>query len=140
MAWLTPRTWVAGEVVKATVFNAHWRDQLNWLHDGEVGWSTLTLAGSWVNYDTTPFGPARYKKVGPFVEVQGLIKSGAIGATPFATLPAGYRPGINIIQGASANGATAVYAELRVGTDGAMIAQFGSNAYFSIQTRFLAEL
>ena len=29
MAWTTPRTWVAGEVVTAAIGNVHWRDQLN---------------------------------------------------------------------------------------------------------------
>lgn len=33
MAWSTPRTWVAGELVTASVMNAHLRDQLNALDD-----------------------------------------------------------------------------------------------------------
>lgn len=36
MAWTTPRTWVAGEVVTAAIGNAHWRDNLAYLH-GDAG-------------------------------------------------------------------------------------------------------
>lgn len=34
MAWTTPRTWVPGELVTATMMNTHVRDQLNFLIDG----------------------------------------------------------------------------------------------------------
>lgn len=32
MGWTTPRTWVAGEEVTATLLNAHLRDQLRFMH------------------------------------------------------------------------------------------------------------
>ena len=38
MAWVSPRTWVAGEVVTAALGNTHWRDNLRYLKglDGAV--------------------------------------------------------------------------------------------------------
>mgnify|MGYP001594946638 CR=1 FL=1 len=34
MAWTTPRTWVAGELVTAPIGNTHWRDNFNALYGG----------------------------------------------------------------------------------------------------------
>jgi hypothetical protein len=41
MAWTTPRTWVAGEVVTASLLNTHVRDNLN------------AVSGIWQNYTPT---------------------------------------------------------------------------------------
>jgi hypothetical protein len=43
MAWTTPRTWVAGELVTAALLNAHLRDNLNAL----TTWQSYTP--TWVN-------------------------------------------------------------------------------------------
>jgi hypothetical protein len=32
MAWTNPRTWIAGEVVTASIGNTHWRDEFNYLY------------------------------------------------------------------------------------------------------------
>src|SRR3990167_2256647 len=53
MAWMTPRTWVAGELVTAAILNTHLRDQLNALIQGGVASSYLRLAQS-----TAPAGIA----------------------------------------------------------------------------------
>lgn len=37
MAWVAPRTWVAGEIVTAAIGNQHWRDNLLDLADGSWG-------------------------------------------------------------------------------------------------------
>lgn len=37
MAWTTPRTWVAGELVTAALFNTHLRDNLNFLYATGAG-------------------------------------------------------------------------------------------------------
>jgi hypothetical protein len=56
MAWTTPRTWVAGEVVTAALMNTHVRDNLKAIGDGWTsytptlgGWTlgNGTLTGSW---------------------------------------------------------------------------------------------
>ena len=51
MAWTTPRTWVAGEVVTASQLNAHVRDNLNFLLNGRI-LSYIVRAGS-SDYTTT---------------------------------------------------------------------------------------
>lgn len=58
------------------------------------GWTNVTFTNGWVNYGT--FQGAQYRKVGDMVQLRGLIKSGTAGASAF-TLPAGYRPPLNII-------------------------------------------
>ena len=53
----------------------------------------LTLANSWVDYDTTYWGPARVVKINNVVYVVGLIKNGTTtDGTLVTTLPVGYRP------------------------------------------------
>ncbi|MBP9835162.1 MAG: hypothetical protein KBC93_12750 [Candidatus Microthrix sp.] len=37
MAWTTPRTWVSGETVTASLGNTHWRDNLSYLYDNRQG-------------------------------------------------------------------------------------------------------
>ncbi len=37
MAWTSPRTWVSGETVTASLANTHWRDNLNYLYDNRYG-------------------------------------------------------------------------------------------------------
>lgn len=58
----------------------------------DTGWLDLTpyLVNGWVNYDNT-YGPPRYRRKNGIVYVQGLIRSGTLGAI-VATLPAGFRP------------------------------------------------
>lgn len=46
MAWTAPRTWVAAELVDATIQNAHIRDNLNYLNDLRVKYATQTTASS----------------------------------------------------------------------------------------------
>lgn len=65
MAWTAPRTWVASEVVTASIGNTHWRDNLKMIGDAweaytptllnwTLGNGTLTgkrmLAGKWVRF------------------------------------------------------------------------------------------
>ena len=37
MAWTSPRTWVSGETVTASLANTHWRDNLSYLYDNRYG-------------------------------------------------------------------------------------------------------
>ena len=60
MAWTTPRTWVAGELVTAAMMNAHVRDNLNALHQmgtwvpiiggagGQTGQTYATQNGTYI--------------------------------------------------------------------------------------------
>jgi len=61
MAWTTPRTWVNGEVPGETIFNAHVRDNLNYLYSGrpnsavvrDNGATYTTSSGTFVDIDGT---------------------------------------------------------------------------------------
>jgi hypothetical protein len=52
--------------------------------------AALTFSGSWVNFGSG-FSTAKASKLGRFVSVEGLIKSGAASGA-MAILPVGYRP------------------------------------------------
>jgi hypothetical protein len=46
MAWVAPRTWVAGEIVTAALGNQHWRDNLLALAHGSWGRDVTTVVKS----------------------------------------------------------------------------------------------
>lgn len=98
---------------------------------GIVPWTAPTLINSWVNYGGT-YRTARYRKIGDRVEIEGLVKSGTIGATVF-TLPVGYRPPQDIPFGVHSNNA---FGSLIVFASGAVYAQAGSNASFGLTCSF----
>lgn len=111
--------------------NTHVRDDLAWLYDGE-NWQAPSFTNSWVNYDTTFYGPAAYRRVGGWVFIEGLIKNGTINTAAF-TLPVGYRPLINIVLIAISIDDRA---RLDVASAGAVQPVTGSNSWFSIEARF----
>lgn len=47
MAWTTPRTWVPGETVTASIMNAHVRDNLQALYDGFAASSGPGIDANW---------------------------------------------------------------------------------------------
>ncbi len=59
MAWTTPRTWVVGELVTASLMNAHVRDNLNYLLAGRANdvahdtGSSTTTSTSYTDVDAT---------------------------------------------------------------------------------------
>lgn len=81
MAWTSPRTWVAGEVVTAALLNTHLRDNLLELNSTASAWTTFapTLSGFALSGSNI-----RYKQIGKTVHVQidGLI---SITSTTFST-------------------------------------------------------
>src|SRR5262245_42528639 len=52
MAWTTPRTWVAGELVTATIMNSHVRDNLNYLYTAVTGVAKPSL--QWTAFGNNP--------------------------------------------------------------------------------------
>jgi hypothetical protein len=100
---------------------------------GEVGaWQTPTLLNSWVDFGGTYQG-ARYRKIGNEVEIQGLIKSGTLGANAFI-LPSGYRPSATLLFDAISNN---IQGGFEVLSDGSvLIASIGSNVWYSINCKF----
>ncbi|GAA1790242.1 hypothetical protein GCM10009795_039930 [Nocardioides hankookensis] len=87
MAWTAPRTWVAGEIVSASMLNTHLRDNLLAL-DFSSGFVAVTAAAN-----VTSSSTILYRRSGMAVVIVEVTTTAAIGAggTLF-TLPFGYRP------------------------------------------------
>lgn len=102
-------------------------------------WTTAALKTGWVNYGA-PWGTvAGYRKVGPLVVIRGLVGSGTVGQGTgvIFTLPAGYRPSPdNLIFSVVGTNA---FARLDIQTNGDVVANTGSNSYFSINVSFIAD-
>lgn len=83
MAWTTPRTWVAGEVVTAALLNVHVRDNLSAI--GSPTWATYTptLTGF-----TGSVSHARWTQIGKTVHVDVRIGwSTTTAGTLYVSLP-----------------------------------------------------
>lgn len=85
------------------------------------------LLNSWVDFGAG-FNPCGYQRVGSFVRLRGLIKSGVVPATAF-TLPVGYRPANIELLNAISNNALG---RIDIQTNGDAIIRVGSNVYFSL--------
>lgn len=83
---------------------------------------------SWVNYDVNSFyAAAFYKDAFGFVHLRGLVKSGTVGTgSAIYTLPVKYRPLRQIGYAVNAGNA---FGNLRIGTDGKVFLETGSNSY-----------
>jgi len=91
---------------------------------------------SWVNYDTASFRGARFwKDPMGIVHIEGLVKSGTVAATIF-TLPAGYRPSNGLLFVTITNGGIGRF---DVASTGNVVAQSGSNGWFTINCSFKQE-
>lgn len=103
---------------------------------GDTSWRAATFANAWVDYGAG-YNPAAYRKdVRGWVHLRGLVKSGTVGATIF-NIPAGYRPAFRQLFVTISNSAIG---RCDVDTGGNVIAQSGSNAWFSLDgLTFLAE-
>ena len=64
--------------------------------DYDSGWITATLLNNYTHYDTTQYGPVRYRKIGSIVHIQGLTNQASANSVIF-TLPVGYRPPNHLI-------------------------------------------
>jgi hypothetical protein len=85
MAWTSPRTWIAGEVLTAALLNTHLRDQLLELNSTASAWTSFTPSATNFSFSAVE---AYHKVVGKTVHVScnGLI-SGAPTGTMLVTLP-----------------------------------------------------
>lgn len=63
MAWTTPATWVANQLMTPALFNLHLRDNLNWLKTRP--WSTATIASQ-------AFSSASFAKASTTVSVTSV--------------------------------------------------------------------
>ncbi len=104
--------------------------------DGELtpeAWTNVSsFSNSWVNYGGS-FEVARYRKMPDgTVHIQGLVKSGTVGATIF-TLPTGYRPDKLLIFPAHTNSG---HGRMDISSTGEVRANSGGNGFFSINCTF----
>ena len=64
--------------------------------DYDSGWITATLLNNYTHYDTTQYGPVRYRKIGNIINIQGITTQNAANSAIFQ-LPVGFRPPTQII-------------------------------------------
>ena len=95
--------------------------------------NVAAFTNGWVNFGATDT-PARYRKVGDMVFIEGNIKSGVLNTAPGAfTLPAGFRPPLTAYFTSNSNGAFGCGYILNTGT---VVPQIGSPTYFSLFCSF----
>jgi hypothetical protein len=83
---------------------------------------------SWVNYNASSYGYARFRKLSNgHVVINGIVKSGT--SPTIFTLPSGYTPVHNCWFGGTANGA---FSSMSVSPSGAVSQQVGSNVWCSL--------
>jgi len=84
MAWTTPRTWVAGELVTATMLNAQVRDNENFI------WSEGTWTPTIGSTGGAASGATYSQQVGSWVKVGRLVMAtGRMVLSAKGTIPAG---------------------------------------------------
>lgn len=118
---------------ESTTARAHNQD-IDWIHGatikdftGETSWTAPSLSNSWVNFGGA-YGTAGYMLDGlGWVHLRGVVKSGSAGT--IFTLPAGYRPEMQIQVATFSN---AAFAYLDIATTGAVIAGGYSNVSVSL--------
>lgn len=97
----------------------------------------IQFQNTWVHYDTSLYGPCRYRKTSSgLVVMQGLMKSGTISTTlPAFILPVGYRPSVRLLITTMSNSAIS---RMDIETNGNVLPYSGSNAWYSIACVFYA--
>ena len=119
---ITPRA--AGDLL-ANPFVQH----IEW----STGWLYPTLINGWSNYGSG-YSPARYRKVGSVVYLDGLIKGGTVGV-PCCILAEGFRPTQRFISAGVDTGSLAT--ERRdILDNGEVNAYTGSNGWQTLQCVF----
>ena len=91
MAWTSPRSWIAGEVVTAALLNSHLRDNLLAIGAGAANaWTAYTpTVRANANTVTISGNDSRYAQVGKTVKVTGQVNvtSAAASGTIGVSLP-----------------------------------------------------
>ena len=99
----------------------------------DSGWVAPTFQNGWLNYDAAVYPAAAYRRIGTWVYLRGLLKSGTVGAVPAFTLPVGFRAQRIHHLVTLANG---LIATVRIQPTGAIELQTGSNLWFSIDSLY----
>jgi hypothetical protein len=72
--------------------------------ENDSGWIEPTLNSPYTHFGS-PYGNAKYRKIGDIVNIQGLINiNSASNGDVIFTLPSGYRPKLHIIMAANNGG------------------------------------
>lgn len=143
-------TFFAGRILTAAELNA--LEASVTALSADSGWvNPAPLGSGWTEYVDPTYGATRYRKIGKLVQLRGLVVSSSI-ANPIFTLPAGFRPSLNLIfplsaaswaTGAASAGTAHVHAqagaglgELRVSSNGQVLVLSAAavNAYVSLAT------
>jgi len=100
-------------------------------------WHPLAYVNSWANYGA-PYGPCGYRKLSSgLVVLRGLCQGGT--ASTIATLPAGYRPGIQGLFNMQTS--PNVACRIDISTAGVISHQGGNAGWIALNgITFLAEL
>lgn len=103
---------------------------------GSSPWFAPTFTNAWVDYGS-PWQPARYRKIGDIVSIEGLVKNGTAGLAMF-TLPTGFRPPSGMIFATASMDGFAVryHGELRCTSAGVFTSEGAQNVYVSINCSF----
>ena len=116
-----------------------------WFNFGETG--NPVFLNSWLNFDTTNYGFARYMRdAAGIVHLQGLLKNAfAVSAFDMFTLPPGFRPGMSLLNTTmTLTGGVLVLTELHIRTNGTIAPVYaggGTVTYLTIHNiQFPAEL
>lgn len=132
MAWTTPRTWVAGEVLTAALLNTHLRDNLNAINGIWQAYTPTYTGGFNAGSGATLVG--RWTQIGKTVHFRARITLGTgftIGSAAGLSLPVNYNnttansnvfsvlgsTGVNTWLGGASTSSTACSAYI-IGTNG----------------------
>lgn len=66
------------------------------IDEDDSGWQTATLQNGFINYGTSSYSNARYRKKNGILYIDGLIKNGSPNTVIF-NLPAGFRPSARLV-------------------------------------------
>lgn len=104
----------------------------------DTGWQTPVLENGWTDYGGS-YGPPRYRRLGNgMVVIEGLLKGGTVGtSTAMFTLPAGFRPRVNLIMKPNENSGLS-NARVDILPDGKVTAHTVGTGWVSVCFTFFA--
>lgn len=133
MAWTSPRTWVAGEVVTAALLNTHLRDNLMMLEFTPA--VDVTAAPNVTSSATKVYRRGGYA----FVNVDATTTAALATNDTLFTLPSGYRPPVSsIFATLFTSGGTVV--RVHVEASGAVLTQVAVSSGVILRASFLVPL
>ena len=104
----------------------------------DTAWKPIPWLNGWTDY-SAPYGPCGYRKLSNgMVTLKGICSNPGTAAAQILTLPAGYRPGYQVLLSAQTNPNTACRVDVQM--DGIVTHSGGSAGWLSLnQVTFFAE-